>query len=167
VRFEASAGVFRGDVSLAGEHPPEDLAARAEVRPWKALRLGATGYRSRPDGRPMRWAATAYARVRALGGELTLEGTSGEVAVGSFRAATLLAERAFLLPGGRWSISPVAGAEVLRLGGPAADEGWAALGGAVLARANALKVKVVLERALRPGEDRAGNTVGVELGTRF
>jgi hypothetical protein len=173
-RLELVAGAFVADKDVIDGERAEDFAARVAVRPWKALEVGATGYRAgvsaeaELEGEPRREAATAYLTVNLGPLDATVEGLAGRIVQGPFAAFTALAGWTFRVgEGGRFRITPVAGGEAIELRGSVPGQGHAVIAGAVLARAEGLKVKVIGERALRPGDEDPENALALEIGTRF
>ncbi|HYG67232.1 MAG TPA: hypothetical protein VD838_06220, partial [Anaeromyxobacteraceae bacterium] len=175
-RVELVAGAFVSDKNALEGERAEDVAGRLAVRPWKALELGATAYRagSTPepeagaDAERRRQAATTYAVVNLGPFDATVEGLAGRIEQGPFAAVTALAGWTFPLgESGTFRITPIAGAEAIELRGSVPGQGHAVIAGAVLARAEGLKVKIVGERALRPGDEVSENAVAVEIATRF
>jgi hypothetical protein len=171
---ELVAGAFVADKSVIDGERAEDFAARVTVRPWKTLEVGATGYRAGTsaeaelEGEPRREAATAYLSVNVGPLDATVEGLAGRIVQGPFAAFTALAGWTFRVgEGGRFRVTPVAGGEAIELRGAVPGQGHAVILGAVLARAEGLKVKIMGERALRPGDEDPENAVALEIATRF
>jgi hypothetical protein len=175
-RVALEVGAFVADKGAVDGERAEDLAGRVVVRPWKALEVGATAYRAGTEAEgvaeidvpPRREAATAYVTVNLGPLEATVEGLAGRIAQGPFAAATAIAGWTFRVgEGGRLRVTPVAGGEAIELRGEIPGKGHAVIAGAVLARAEGLKVKIVGERALRPGDEVPENAVALEVATRF
>lgn len=174
-RVEATAGFFAGDPdALETERDAgEDWAGRVAVRTWDALELGVSGYRAGEGSglaaAPTRHAAGAFASVDLGAFEATAEGFAGRIVEGPFTAGTaLLAWRLRVGHGGRLRITPVAGAEALRLSDATGGAvGYGAIAGAVISWTEGLKVKLQGEWARRPGDTTPASALAAEVGTRF
>lgn len=164
--LSVAAGVFQGTAPDDEARPPQDYVARLAVRPARGLTLGVAGYRAGTRGAPARRAASAFAQGRYGPLGATLEAVAGDVVQGAFAAGLALVEVRLRLPR-ELALTPVAGFEALRLRGPEAATGTAAVAGLVLAHRDALKLKVQGERARRPGDAAPESAIAVELATRF
>ncbi|WP_242346869.1 OprO/OprP family phosphate-selective porin [Anaeromyxobacter terrae] len=170
-RLELVGGVFVGERSaFGGQNKAQDLAARASAHPWKPFELGVTAYRAGSSDAlvPVRQAASAYAQLSRGPLDATVEGFGGKLDAGTFTAGTALVGWTFKLgEARRLRVTPVAGAEVLELRGTTRGVGYSAIGGAVLAWTEGLKVKLQGERARRPGDEVPGNALAMQIATRF
>lgn len=172
-RLEATGGVFLGDKdALEGATDAgEDWAGRVAVKRWRALEVGASGYRAggggAPGAAPSRWAAGPFANL-ALGPlRAAVEGFTGRGTDGPFAAGTALVSWRLGGGEGRLRLTPVAGAEAVQLRGATAGIGYGAIAGAVISRAERLKVKVQGEWARKPGDVSPAAAVAIEVGSRF
>jgi len=166
-RAEIEAGVFSSDPSDSTGGAADDVAARASIRPWKAIEIGTSAYRASAAGGARRQAGAAHLRLAGWGVEAELEGMAGRLVEGPFVAATALAMVTVKLLEGRLRVAPVAAAELLELREGARARGEGVIGGAVISWLDGLKLKLQWERARRPGDEGPRNAVAVELATRF
>jgi hypothetical protein len=172
-RLDATAGAFLGtsDALEGGTDAGQDWAGRVAVRRWEAVELGASAYRagsgSGAGALPARWAAGPFANVSLGPLRAALEGFTGTVTEGPFTAGTVLVSSRLRLGGRKLHVTPVAGAEALRLRGAIPGVGYGAIGGAVISWAEGLKVKLQGEWARKPGDASPGVAVAAEVGSRF
>jgi hypothetical protein len=167
-RVRLEGGVFASDPGDANDGQAEDYAARVELKPWRWLEVGGSGYRAAPvEGGPTREAGAAHLKLELGPVATTVEGMIGSVAAGRFRAATAVATYTLEFLERRLRVAPLAAAEVLQLDDGSGGQGHAAIAGAVISWAGGLKLKVQGERARRPGDTDEATALALELGTKF
>jgi len=166
--LEAQVGVFQGDPDPTTMIRAEDLSARVAIKPWKFFEVGMTSYGAHVLQGTPRFGYGLETKLELARFKVSAEALAGRMGLGPYLAGLgALSYTAALDRRGLFELEPVVTADLLQLRGPTLGRGYSATAGVNLIYDQRLKLMLQMQRALRPGDAKPGNSFGMQLAARF